>query len=129
MKKPAPKTKAVAPPAKRRAGYRQLVAAISTLSNQIADRVAAVTNQGLVLRNWLIGAQIVEFEQNGADRAKYGERLLETLAGDLAKKRKAVSAASVSRNTGGDYPGCIRECQRSRLRPNFGGTDAGIHGE
>ena len=86
MKKPAPKTKAVAPPAKRGAGYRQLVAAISTLSTQIADRVAAVTNQGLVLRNWLIGAQIVEFEQNGADRAKYGERLLETLAGDLAKK-------------------------------------------
>lgn len=35
------------------------------------------------MRNWLIGAYIVEFEQSGKDRAKYGARLLETLAHDL----------------------------------------------
>lgn len=28
------------------------------------------------MRNWLIGFYIVEFEQNGEDRAKYGEFLL-----------------------------------------------------
>lgn len=33
-----------------------------------------------------MGAYIVEFEQGGADRAKYGARLLETLADDLKKK-------------------------------------------
>jgi len=41
-------------------------------------------NQALVTRNWLVGAYIVEYEQGGADRAKYGARLLERLAVDLA---------------------------------------------
>lgn len=33
-------------------------------------------NQMATLRNWLIGCYIVEYEQNGSDRAKYGDRLL-----------------------------------------------------
>jgi len=33
-----------------------------------------------VLRNWLFGHYIAEFEQNGADRASYGARLIESLA-------------------------------------------------
>lgn len=31
------------------------------------------------LRNWLIGCYIVEYEQKGCDRAKYGDRLLKRL--------------------------------------------------
>ena len=37
-------------------------------------------NQSLTVRNWLIGLYIVEFEQRGEDRAKYGERLLTDLS-------------------------------------------------
>ena len=37
-------------------------------------------NQNLTTRNWLIGYYIVEFEQGGEDRAKYGTRLLEEMA-------------------------------------------------
>lgn len=37
-------------------------------------------NQLLAIRNWMIGYYIVEFEQKGSDRAKYGEHLLENLA-------------------------------------------------
>jgi len=70
----------------RNPGYKQLVGAISQLNDQLTRRVASVANQGLVLRNWIVGAYIVEFEQGGADRAKYGERLLERLAEDLEKK-------------------------------------------
>lgn len=70
----------------RQTGYKHLVGAIADLSSQMAKRVASVANQGLVLRNWIVGAYIVEFEQGGADRAKYGERLLERLADDLVKK-------------------------------------------
>ena len=33
-------------------------------------------NQFLSLRNWLFGYYIVEYEQNGEDRAKYGENLI-----------------------------------------------------
>jgi len=36
------------------------------------------------LRNWLIGYRIVEFEQQGKDRAAYGESLMDTLALRLA---------------------------------------------
>ena len=90
MKKKTSKTTAAKPvaklTAKRGKGYGQLVTAISAINTQMVTRVATVANQALVLRNWLVGAYIVEFEQNGADRAKYGARLLETLAGDLKEK-------------------------------------------
>ena len=36
-------------------------------------------NQMATLRNWLIGYYIVEYEQNGSDRAKYGDKLLKRL--------------------------------------------------
>ena len=36
-------------------------------------------NQMATLRNWLIGCYIVEYEQEGRDRAKYGDRLLKRL--------------------------------------------------
>ena len=71
------------PVVKRVSGYAKLVKAISQLNTGMVTRAAVAVNQALVLRNWLIGAYIVEFEQNGADRAKYGARLLPTLAKDL----------------------------------------------
>jgi predicted nuclease of restriction endonuclease-like (RecB) superfamily len=43
-------------------------------------------NQNLTIRNWLIGLYIVEFEQNGEDRAKYGTRLLEEMAKNVKIK-------------------------------------------
>jgi len=70
----------------RKTGYPQLVSAISAINTQMVGRVATVANQALVLRNWIVGAYIVEFEQDGADRAKYGARLLETLAEDLNQR-------------------------------------------
>ena len=50
--------------------YRQLLTAISSAHTQSVGRAAAAVNQGLVLRNWLVGAYVVEFEQDGEDRAK-----------------------------------------------------------
>jgi len=44
-------------------------------------------NLNLTIRNWLIGCYIVEFEQNGEDRAKYGTRLLEEMAKSLKIKK------------------------------------------
>ena len=82
MKKRDANTKRASQPA-RKSGYPQLVSAISSLNAQMVGRVATVANQALVLRNWMIGAYIVEYEQHGSDRAKYGARLLETLASDL----------------------------------------------
>jgi hypothetical protein len=71
------------PVVKRGSGYAKLVNAIGQVNTGMLTRAAVAVNQALVVRNWLIGAYIVEFEQNGADRAKYGARLLPTLAKDL----------------------------------------------
>lgn len=43
-------------------------------------------NNKLTLRNWLIGFYIVEYEQKGKDRAKYGEKTLLNLSEKLTSK-------------------------------------------
>jgi len=66
--------------------YPRLVKAIDAASQQWQARAVTAVNQALVLRNWHIGAYIVEFEQHGSDRAKYGARLWERLGKDLVAK-------------------------------------------
>ena len=51
---------------------------IETHMHAQSSAIKAV-NQMATLRNWLIGCYIVEYEQNGSDRAKYGDRLLKQL--------------------------------------------------
>ncbi len=71
----------------RRLNYSNLVKAIKATTAELQGRAAAAVNQALVLRNWLVGAYIVEYEQAGKDRAKYGTELLESLAADLKKRQ------------------------------------------
>ena len=66
--------------------YAALLKAIDSTTAQLQGRAAAAVNQALVIRNWMVGAYLVEYEQNGRDRAAYGKRLLVTLAGDLAAR-------------------------------------------
>lgn len=63
--------------------YHALVQSITALHTESVGRAASAVNQTLVLRNWLIGAHIIEFEQNGEDRAEYGQGLLRRLSSDL----------------------------------------------
>jgi len=63
--------------------YHALVQSITALHADSVGRAASAVNQALVLRNWAIGTYIVEFEQNGEDRAEYGEGLLRRLSSDL----------------------------------------------
>jgi predicted nuclease of restriction endonuclease-like (RecB) superfamily len=66
--------------------YFSLIKSITGATHRLQEQVATVANQALVIRNWLVGAWLVEFEQNGKDRAKYGQKLLESVAADLAQK-------------------------------------------
>ena len=63
-----------------------LIRHISEVDNKLKSEANKAVNQLLTFRNWLIGYYIVEYEQSGEDRAKYGERLLETLARKINKK-------------------------------------------
>ena len=61
-------------------------------------------NQMATLRNWLIGCYIVEYEQKGSDRAKYGERLLKRLEERVNTKGLNLTLFKVSRNFYLSYP-------------------------
>jgi len=74
--------------------YEQLVTAIDAASQALLGRAAKAVNQALVLRNWLIGAHLFEFEQSGHDRARYGQELLPNLATDL--KRRGLKGLGIS---------------------------------
>lgn len=60
--------------------FARLVAAIQRTHVALADQAAKAVNISLTLRNWFIGHHIAEFELQGADRARYGDKLLSELA-------------------------------------------------
>ncbi len=66
--------------------FELLISTISEVHAHLQQQAAHAVNQALTIRNWLIGFYIVEFEQNGEDRAKYGTKLLKS----LAKEFKAI---------------------------------------
>ena len=53
-------------------------------------QAAHAVNLALTSRNWLMGCYIVEFEQNGEDRAAYGEQLLKRLEQRLKTKENQL---------------------------------------
>jgi len=86
-----------APPALS-GGFDSLVSSIVHLHRQTQEFATKAVNVALTLRNWLIGYRIVEFEQQGNDRAAYGERLLPLLAERLsAAGLKRVDARELRR--------------------------------
>ena len=66
--------------------FEALVKHISTIQNTLQAQAAHAVNLALTSRNWLMGCYIVEFEQNGEDRAAYGEQLLKKLEQQLKTK-------------------------------------------
>lgn len=56
---------------------------IAELLEKARKTTAQAINAFMTSTYWEIGRCIVEFEQNGADRAKYGEHLIERLSSDL----------------------------------------------
>ena len=66
--------------------YSDLVGAIGGLLEGARERIATTANTALVETYWNTGRYIVEYEQHGADRAKYGSELLSHLTRDLTLK-------------------------------------------
>lgn len=52
--------------------FEQLATIITDTHQQLQQSAVKAVNQCQTMRNWLIGFYIVEFEQNGEDRAQYG---------------------------------------------------------
>lgn len=63
--------------------YQNLISQIDETHQILQQSAVKAVNTHITLRNWLIGYYIVEFEQNGEDRAKYGSKLLIKIANEL----------------------------------------------
>ena len=66
--------------------YPELVGAIGALLEKAREKIATAANTTQVDTYWRTGRYIVEYEQHGADRAKYGTKLLSHLTRDLTLK-------------------------------------------
>lgn len=75
--------------------YERLIELIERAHTTTAGRASATANRMLVLRNWCVGGYLAAFEQEGEDRARYGDKLLATVAKDL-RARKVVGLGTTS---------------------------------
>lgn len=76
--------------------YSILIDTIGNLLQQGRQQAAQSVNTILVQTYWTIGQHIVEFEQNGNQKAEYGSQLLDTLSKDLTQSHgKGFSRSNV----------------------------------
>jgi len=84
--------------------FTQLVDAVRITHGFAQNTAVRAINRMATLRNWLIGYYVVEYEQSGEDRAKYGEQILEKLADALNLKGINVTTLEQSRRFYIYYP-------------------------
>lgn len=84
--------------------FEQLANIITDTHQQLQQSAVKAVNQCQTVRNWLMGFYIVEFEQNGEDRAQYGEQLLKKLEQRINQKGLNVTLFQRSRMFYGIYP-------------------------
>ena len=77
--------------------FENLAERVKNVHNATSSVAKGAVNQLLTIRNWAIGCYIVEYEQEGSDRAKYGVRLLQNLADKLSIKGLDRSTLNVCR--------------------------------
>ena len=77
--------------------YVKLVSHIATLWDNARTKAIIAVNSELLDANWLTGQYIVEFEQGGNAKAKYGDKLLINLSKDLTRlKGKGFSRSNLT---------------------------------
>ncbi len=96
--------------------FIQLRSSIEKVHHSLQISAANAVNQALTIRNWFIGYYIVEFEQNGNDRAEYGKSLMRELAQQLSIKGLTSPELSRCRQFYITYPQIL-----GTLSQKFGG--------
>lgn len=84
--------------------FEILVNKIQEAHRTLQENAVNSINRHLTIRNWLIGFYIIEFEQKGEDRAKYGEKLLPELVKVIAIKGLSETNLKFSRQFYLVYP-------------------------
>lgn len=100
--------------------FDALVGRIQATSDALQQDALVVINRSVTTRAWLTGYYIVEYEQHGADRAKYGEGLLKKLAARLNDDKFRLSSLKSYRQFFRVYPELAAPV-RAYLVSRFGG--------
>ncbi|MCX6579522.1 MAG: DUF1016 N-terminal domain-containing protein [Candidatus Aminicenantes bacterium] len=66
--------------------FEQLISLFQETHKELQAKATHSVDIALVVRNWLFGWYIVEYEQRGEDRAKYGSYLIDELSKELTVK-------------------------------------------
>ena len=64
-----------------------LVNRIEETQHVLQNNARLVINRHVTAKAWLVGCYIVEYEQKGEDRAKYGDKLIKCLSQRLGGKK------------------------------------------
>ncbi len=64
----------------------KLISQIQSIDGSLKQEASKAVNRLLTIRNWLIGYYIVEYEQKGEDKAKYGDNVLKIISNALSSK-------------------------------------------
>ncbi len=89
--------------------FEALVSQIQGTNEALQNNARLVINRHVTAKAWLTGYYIVEYEQNGSDRAKYGEKLLPELSNRLGKRNFSVTNLKIYRQFYLIYPTLISE--------------------
>ncbi len=75
--------------------FNHLVELCRRADEETRRSAVRAVDRSLVVRNWLFGWYLVEYEQNGVDRAKYGVQLLSRVADQF--RQAGIKGASTTR--------------------------------
>jgi len=84
--------------------FNQLSEILKLTNESLYQNAVKAVNINITLRNWLFGFYIVEFEQNGEDRAAYGQKLLQNLAETLSIEGLSFTGLKRCRQFYNTYP-------------------------
>ena len=88
--------------------FNALINSITTTDRVLQTEAVKAINKALTARNWLIGLYIVEFEQNGEDRAEYGLKLLDNLAKEINSRGLSARNLKLYRQFYLAYPTLVK---------------------
>ena len=84
--------------------FELLANSIREINSKAGNMAKSAVNQLMTLRNWAIGYYIVEYEQDGNDRADYGKNLLKKLEKQISEKGMNETLFRVCRQFYLTYP-------------------------
>lgn len=101
--------------------FELLIDKIKHTEHVLQNSARLIINRHVTAKAWLIGYYIVEYEQSGRDRARYGEKLIQNLAVRL-KDYKSMSQRTLKlyRQFYLTYPQLVKEIRSFLINSSIG---------